>query len=190
SRAEPLRDDAGDIVQWYGVSVDIDDLVRAQDALRERERELQQLVDALPVHIWSWTPDGKLAYVNKRSLEELGLSTANFEDFTRVAQKLVHPEDAPEVLRTSASCLKTGDAFMMRYRRRWKDGNYRWMEGRCEPLRDRDGTIVHWYQVSIDIDDAMRTQEELRQASEKLARATQAASLAALSASIAHDVNH
>ncbi|RWB73981.1 MAG: PAS domain S-box protein [Mesorhizobium sp.] len=163
ARAQPLRDADGVIVQWYMASIDIEDEMRAQEALRERERELQQLVDALPVHIWSWTPDGKLAYVNKRSLEDLGISGASFEDFTRVAQELVHPEDAPEVLSTSANCLKTGDSFIMRYRRRWKDGNYRWIEGRCEPLRDRDGTIVHWYQVSIDIDDEMRAQVALRE---------------------------
>ncbi|WP_245493798.1 PAS domain-containing protein, partial [Mesorhizobium sp. M7A.F.Ca.AU.002.02.1.1] len=150
-------------VQWYMASIDIEDEMRAQEALRERERELQQLVDALPVHIWSWTPDGKLAYVNRRSLEDLGISGANFEEFTRVAQELIHPEDAPEVLKRSANCLKTGDSFIMRYRRRWKDGSYRWIEGRCEPLRDRDGAIVHWYQVSIDIDEEMRAQVALRE---------------------------
>ncbi len=168
ARAQPLHDVSGAIVQWYQVSIDIDEQVVAHEALRKREQELSQLVDALPIHIWSWTPAGKLAYVNKRSLEDLGLSSANFEDTTRVAQELVHPEDAPEVLRTSANCLKTGDAFMMRYRRRWKDGNYRWIEGRCEPLRDRDGTIIHWYQVSIDIDDQVRAHEALRQSERSL----------------------
>lgn len=168
ARAEPVRDADGAIVQWYFVGIDIEDEVRAQEALRKREQELSQLVDALPIHVWSWTPAGKLAYVNKRSLEDLGLSGANFEETSRVAQELVHPDDAPEVLRTSHSCLKTGDAFMMRYRRRWKDGNYRWIEGRCDPLRDRDGTIIHWYQVSIDIDDQVRAHEALRESERSL----------------------
>ena len=167
-RAEPLRDEDGKILQWYAISIDIDDEVRAQEALRNRERELSQLVDALPVHIWSWTPAGNLAYVNKRSLEDLGLSNANFEDTVRVAQKLVHPEDAPEVLRASANSLKTGDAFMMRYRRRWKDGNYRWIEARAQPLHDQDGAIVHWYQVSIDIDDQVQAEEALKSSKRQL----------------------
>ncbi|WVT73902.1 PAS domain-containing protein [Sinorhizobium chiapasense] len=167
-RAEPLRDEDGRIVQWYGVCLDIDDLLIAQEALRNRERELSQLVDALPVHIWSWTPAGELAYVNKRSLEDLGLSKANFEDTVRVAQKLVHPEDAPEVLRTSANCLKTGEPFMMRYRRRWKDGNYRWIEARAQPLRDENGAIVHWYQVSIEVDDQVQAEEALKSSKRQL----------------------
>lgn len=189
TRAVPLRDEAGTILQWYGVSVDIDDLVTAQEALRRSERELQQLIDALPVHIWSWTPEGKLAYVSKRYLEHLGLSQANYEDFAKVIRGLIHPDDAADVERVAANCLKTGNPFMMRYRRRGPDGGYRWVEGRSEPLRDQDGAIVHWYHVSIDIDDAVRAQEELRLAYENLARQNQAASLAELSASIAHEVN-
>jgi PAS domain S-box-containing protein len=144
-----LRDDSGGILQWYGVSVDIDDLVTVQEALRQSERELQQLIDALPVHIWSWTPKGDLAYVSKRYLEHLGLSEANFDDFTRVVKELIHPEDSADVQRPAENCLKTGDAFIMRYRRRSIDGSYRWIEGRSEPLRDRDGAIVRWYHVSI-----------------------------------------
>jgi PAS domain S-box-containing protein len=189
SRAEPLRDESERIVQWYGLCHDIDDQVHAEEALRKSERELQELVDALPIHIWSWTPTGELAYVNKRYLDHLGLPEANFEDFAKVIQSLVHPEDSTAVRLKAAECLETGEAFMMRYRRRSADGTYRWMEGRSEPLRDRDGTIVRWYHVSIDIDDAVRTQEALRAAQETLARQSQAASLAELSASIAHEVN-
>jgi C4-dicarboxylate-specific signal transduction histidine kinase len=48
---------------------------------------------------------------------------------------------------------------------------------------------VQWYAVSLDIEDETRAHEALRQASDKLAKATQAASLAELSASIAHEVN-
>jgi PAS domain S-box-containing protein len=189
SNAEPMRDASGNVVQWYGLCHDVDDQVLAEEALRQRERELQQLIDALPIHIWSWTPTGDLAYVSKRYLEHLGLIAPNFKDFTRVIQALVHPEDAPQVQSTAARCLQTGDAFTMRYRRRDLTGVFRWTEGRCEPLRDRDGTIVRWYHVSIDIDDAVQTQEELRMAQERLARASEAASLAELSASIAHEVN-
>ncbi|MCS0495303.1 PAS domain-containing protein [Ancylobacter sp. MQZ15Z-1] len=189
TRAEALRDDGGNILRWYGVAVDIDDMVTAQEKLRRSERELQQLIDALPIHIWSWTPDGKLAYVNKRYLEHLGLSQANFEDFAKVIRGLIHPDDSVAVELVAANCLKTGDPFTMRYRRRTPDGGYRWVEGRSEPLRDQDGTVVHWYHVSIDIDDAVRAQEELRLAYENLARQSQAASLAELSASIAHEVN-
>jgi C4-dicarboxylate-specific signal transduction histidine kinase len=86
-------------------------------------------------------------------------------------------------------CLQTGESFAMRYRlRRW-DGIYRWMSGRAEPMRDQDGRIVQWFGLCHDIDDQIHAEDALRRASHKLAQATQAASLAELSASIAHEVN-
>jgi len=189
SRAEPMRNPEGYVVQWYGLCHDIEDQIHAEEALRRSERQLQQIIDAVPVHIWSWTPSGELAYVSKRYLAHLGITDGNLEDFSRVTEKLVHPEDAPGVRHLAADCLASGEPFVMRYRRLSKDGIYRWMEGRCEPLRDANGTIVQWYGVSIDIHEGVRAQEELRLAQENLARQTQAASLAELSASIAHEVN-
>ena len=104
-----MRDDAGVVTHWYGVNVDIDDQIHAEEALQRSERQLQQIVDAVPVHIWSWTPEGKLAYVSKRYLKHLGLADGNFEDFARVTQELVHPEDAPGVRHLAASCLASGE---------------------------------------------------------------------------------
>ena len=61
------------IAEWYGVSLDIDDEMRAQEALRDRERELSQLVDMVPVNIGVLTPDGEPTFFNKRMLDFLGL---------------------------------------------------------------------------------------------------------------------
>src|SRR5262249_31358517 len=55
-RAEALRDAHGAIVQWYGVYLDVDDEMRAQQALRDRERELSQLVDMVPSLLWRLSP--------------------------------------------------------------------------------------------------------------------------------------
>ena len=42
SRAEPMRDEAGRIIHWYGVNFDIDDHKRAEEALRVTEAQLSQ----------------------------------------------------------------------------------------------------------------------------------------------------
>jgi C4-dicarboxylate-specific signal transduction histidine kinase len=56
-------------------------------------------------------------------------------------------------------------------------------------MRDRDGEIMQWYGLCLDIEDEIRMQEGLREAQDKLASATQAAGLSELSASIAHEIN-
>jgi hypothetical protein len=195
TRAEPLRNQSGAIVQWYVISLDIDDETRAQQALRDRERELSQLVDMVPVHIRRLTPEFEVIFWNKRSMDFLGMELAELRKRSQAAdaiQAFVHPDDAASVSETIRGCLATGGAWALKYRLRRADGVYRWVEGRAEPTRNQNGAIEQWYAVSIDIDDNVRMQqaeEALRVASDKLAKATQAASLAELSASIAHEVN-
>jgi PAS domain S-box-containing protein len=194
SRAEPLLDHDGRIVQWHGLCHDIDDQVHAEEALRQSERQLQEMIDAVPVRIWSASPAGGPVYFNKRYQDHLRSVITNFEALgepriEQFVQELIHPEDAPEVQSTLRNCFETGSSSVMRFRWREKDGGYRWAECRVEPRRDQVGAVVQWYGASIDIDDEVRAHEALRSASDKLARATQAASLAELSASIAHEVN-
>ncbi|MGR9172769.1 PAS domain-containing sensor histidine kinase [Rhizobium sp. KDH_Rht_773_N] len=189
SRADSIHDRHGRISQWYGLCHDIDDQIRAEEALQRSERHLQRLIDALPVHICSWTPAGEVSYVSRRYMRELGLSKANFEQLAKAALDLVHPEDRLEVQGRAAHCIRAGEPFMMRYRRHGPDGLFHWTEGRFEPLRDQNGAIVEWYGLSIDVEDQVRVQDALRLAQQNLARASQAASLAELSASIAHEIS-
>jgi len=197
TRTEPLRDEGGAISQWYAISLDIDDQMRAEQALRDRERELAQLVDMLPVNIRRVTPEGETIFFNKRLVDLLGMDLVELRrrgmnGLVGTLETFVHPDDAANLQEAMRHALATGDGYAARYRLRRADGMYRWMEGRGEPVRDENGTIVQWYGISIDIDDEMRAQQAedaLRETSDRLAKATQTASLAELSASIAHEVN-
>ncbi|UVF22716.1 PAS domain-containing protein (plasmid) [Microvirga terrae] len=176
SRAEPLRDDSGKIIQWYGVSVDIDDLVTAQEALRDRERELSQLVDMVPVHIRRLTPEGEPTFFNKRLLDFFGLQSPAELDkpgMSRLAaaiKTLVHPDDSDRLLATVRHSVATGEPYTMKYRMLHADGAYRWVDGRAEPVRNQSGAIVQWYVISLDIDDEMRAQESLRERERELSQ--------------------
>ncbi|MCV9966744.1 PAS domain-containing protein [Pararhizobium sp. BT-229] len=194
SRVEPLRDQNGEIIRWYGVSFVIEEEVRAQMALRESQRYLQHLIDTVPVGILLSNPDGEPIYVNKRLMKYHGLDPDELVSFdgqqpVQAIRDLVHPDDRDAVASRLAYCHKVGESFAMRYRQRRSDGVYRWVEGRSEPFRDDDGVIVQWYGVNLDVDDEVRAQESLRLADERLARASRAASLTELSVSIAHELN-
>ena len=122
SRAEPLRDQDGRIVQWYGLCHDIDDQMHAEEALRRSERQLQQMIDAVPVRIWSATPTGGPVYFNKRYQDHFRCRYREFRSSRGAAhrtllQELVHPEDAPEVAAHLADLLRNrrrlGDAVSL-----------------------------------------------------------------------------
>ncbi|MGX9119049.1 PAS domain-containing protein, partial [Mesorhizobium sp. BHbsci] len=166
SRAEPMRDEGGRIVQWYGLCHDIDDQMHAEEALRRSERQLQEMIDAVPVRVWSATPAGGPVYFNKRYQDHFRSVIPNFDaleepSIEKLLQELIHPDDAPEVQRTLRNCFEIGGGSAMRFRWLEKDGAYRWAECRVEPRRDQDGSIVQWYGVSLDIDDEVRAQEAL-----------------------------
>ena len=189
SRAESMLDQDGRIVQWCGVCHDIDDQLHAEQALRDSERELSLLVDMVPSHLWRLTPDGETTLANKRMADFLGMDLADKSRLETVFETIFHPDDADAVADVLGRCLLTGERFSMTYRLRRADGAYRWMSGRAEPMRDEGGRIVQWFGLCHDIDDQVHAEEALRRASDRLAQATRAASLAELSASIAHEVN-
>jgi hypothetical protein len=163
SRAEPMRDGGGHIVQWYGLSHDIDDQVHAEETLQQRERELSQLVDMVPSHLWRLTPEGETTLVNKRLADFLGVDATDRRQLEEALASSIHAEDAEEVGAVLGRSLLTGEPFAMNYRLRRADGAYRWMSGRAEPMRDQEGRIVHWYGLCHDMDDQVHAEQALRE---------------------------
>jgi PAS domain S-box-containing protein len=161
--AEPMRDADGRIVNWYGLCHDIEDQLQAEEALRSSKQQLEQMIDAVPVNILSFDPSGMMTYASKRYVDEVGPPPLHIEDFDALAVDAAHPDDFPAMFRRASDGFATGCAFVNRFRRREKDGDYRWIEARAQPLRASDGTIVQWYVASIDIQDEMRAQEALRE---------------------------
>ncbi|MFC5757831.1 PAS domain-containing sensor histidine kinase [Rhizobium sp. GCM10022189] len=190
-KAEPLKDGDGNILQWYGVCLDVNDQIDALEAVRKSENELRLLVDTVPSLIWLMTPDGTPYYFNARFVEWSGpaMAKAVLEGDAAALSDFVHPDDRAAVDAVVRRTIAAGKPLSHKGRLKHKDGQYRWMQSRVEPLRDQSGNIVRWYGVNLDIDDEVRAQEALRRSDERLARALRAASLSELSVSIAHELN-
>ncbi|WP_075292009.1 PAS domain-containing protein [Pararhizobium arenae] len=190
-KAEPLRDCDGNIIQWYGVCLDIHEQVEATEAMKRSEDELRLLIDTVPSLIWLMTPEGVPYYFNKRFVDWSGpsASIALLNGDQQTLNGFVHPDDRKAVEAAIKHTIAVGKPLSHRGRLLRKDGQYRWMQSRIEPLRDEHGNIVRWYGVNLDIDDEVRAQEALRRSDERLSRALRAASLSELSVSIAHELN-
>ncbi|MBV8189621.1 MAG: PAS domain S-box protein [Alphaproteobacteria bacterium] len=186
ARAEPARDEKGNITVWYSTLVDVHEEKLAEQALRESEQRLRLLIDTIPALVWCADASGNAFYLNKRLLDYSGLSA---EEASQARSRLIHPDDVPLLVRTWADCLANGQTFRIVYRLRRADGVYRWHEGRSEPWRDAAGGIAQWYGVNVDIDDRLCAEQALRTMQARFQRASQLAGLAELAASIAHEVN-
>lgn len=162
--ARPVRDNEGRITGWFGIALDNDVYKKTVEALRERERGLQQLIDTVPALIWTTTPDGTPTYVNKRFTDVTG---AKLEDITAPdnspSLNVIHAADVDAARQAITHSFATGEPYVQRYRQLRADGGYHWTETRAEPLRDEDGTIIQWYGVCVDIDDLVLAQKALQQ---------------------------
>jgi PAS domain S-box-containing protein len=188
----PTRDSRGRITGWYGHTTDITEQKRAEEALRQSERELRLLIDTVPTMIFVMTTEGLPYYFNKRFVDWAGIDpgdpTGAHRDLNSHVD-LIHPDDRADVAQAFQRAFSLGEPLYYKGRLRRKDGEFRWLDSRVEPLRDENGKIIRWYGVNIDVDDEVRTQEALRLADERLSRASRAASLSELSVSIAHELN-
>src|SRR5258708_10656843 len=72
-RIEPLQDESGETVRWYGTNSDIEDLKQAEEKLRQDEIELRQITDAIPHNIVVMGPDGTRLYANRTFHEYTGM---------------------------------------------------------------------------------------------------------------------
>ena len=160
-RAMPMRNEQGNLVKWYGVTIDIEDRKRA-------ESQLQTLLDAIPQQIWSGPSDGTLDYCNKRWRSYMGLGLEELQGDGW--QGMLHPDDRERVLRAWYVSVTKGTPYEQEERHRGVDGTYRWFLARGLPFRDAEGRIVRWYGTNTDVEDRKQAEEQLRQLSGQLLR--------------------
>jgi PAS domain S-box-containing protein len=142
---------------------------RAEEAFRESEDKLRQIIETVPGFLWSAGPNGEPTHINQRMLDYSGM---RFEDFLPDGWgECVHPADFPETAKAFYHAIQTGVSYQGVHRVRRSDGEYRWHHARAEPLRDRQERIVQWYGVSVDIDEAKKAEDRLRRSEAYLAEA-------------------
>jgi len=149
--------------------VDNDDRRKAERAVRESEYKLRQIIDTVPSIVWTLGPDGENTYANRRLLDYIGVSRKDFRK--RGWQRFVHPDDLPGTLKAFHHAIETGTSYEAVHRVRRSDGEFRWHRERGEPLRDREGRIIQWYGLSIDVDEAKKAEDRLRRSEAYLAEA-------------------
>ncbi|MGA9725167.1 MAG: sigma-54-dependent Fis family transcriptional regulator, partial [Candidatus Binatus sp.] len=165
-RAVPLRDETGKIVYWYGSSTDIEDRKRAEEKLRQDERELRRITDAIPQTIVVQDPEGAPLYANQAVLDYTGLT---IEDVTAsdFRARIFQPEDIERRREERQAALSRGVPFEIEQRALRHDGQYRWFLIRYNPFHDEQGHLVRWYATGTDIEDRKRA--EVRTKNENVA---------------------
>jgi formate hydrogenlyase transcriptional activator len=160
-RFEPFRDETGKIVMWYGVSTDIENLKQTEEKLREDERELRQITDAIPQAVVVQDPSGVPIYANQATLDYTGLAADDVIG-PNFRERIFHPEDVERFRNERKAALARGVPFEFEHRALGKDGQYRWFLIQYNPFRNERGQVTRWYATGTDIDDRVRAEERTR----------------------------
>ncbi len=137
---------------------------RAEERLRQDERELRQLIDFLPQHVLVLDTEGILLQANQMLLAYFGHTLEEMQGpgTDERHKRDLHPDDLERARSERRSGLASGVPFEIEKRMRGKDGRYRWFLFRYNPLLDQQGRVARWFATATDIEDRKQTEQRVR----------------------------
>lgn len=159
-RRDPLRDDSGNVVRFYGSMTDIEDRKRLEETLRANEVSLRQIVDNIPGFVHTTSAMGEIEFISRQTIEYFGKTREELKDWSRLG--IVHPDDLPRVVEAWRRAIETGQGYEIEQRNRRADGVFRWFQVRARPARNAEGDISAWYWLLSDIEDRKKAEEALQ----------------------------
>ncbi|PYL70579.1 MAG: histidine kinase, partial [Verrucomicrobia bacterium] len=142
------------------VSGDSDGGVTLQTELRESESRFRIVADAAPVLIWTAGTDKLCTFFNKPWLDFTGRSTE--QELGNGWAEGVHQDDLERCLQVYTSAFDARQPFVMQYRLRRDDGEYRWISDQGVPRYDAQGTFAGYIGSCVDVTELMTKDEALR----------------------------
>jgi PAS domain S-box-containing protein len=170
-RGLPFRNSGGVIVRWYVFLADIEERKQIESARSRHEKDLNQIINTIPVMAWSADGSGHIDFANSHMIESIAMPvgmTTGWDWFDAV-----HPDDVDSLRAVWLGLMSSHVAGQAEARLRCKDGSYRWFLVRFNPLFAEDGRLVKWYGTNTDIHDSKVANQDLRRSEAFLAQGQQ-----------------
>ena len=163
----PIGDARGLIVGASKTARDISGRKRAEAALQESERRFREMVDALPVAVYTTDAQGRLTHFNPAAVEFAGRTPELGRDRWCVTWKIYRADGTPMPHDEAPMALALKEMRPIRGTQAIAErpnGERRWFEPYPTPLFDAAGRLSGAINMLIDVTEQKRAQEALRDA--------------------------
>ncbi|MGO8944812.1 MAG: PAS domain S-box protein [Syntrophobacteraceae bacterium] len=170
SRAVPLQDKNGEIVEWFGAASNITERKQMEEELRESQQKNEFLADIIRIGSQPFVvgyPDGRLGVVNSAFEHLTGYSSDELQSIDW-AIDLTPAEWLPLERQKLEEQILTGKPI--RYEKEYirKDGSRVPIELLVHLVKDSDGRPQYYYSFLTDITERKQMEEELRNSRDDL----------------------
>jgi len=167
----PLRDAAGKIYAVGGISTDITERKRTEEALRESQERLTLAADAGQVGMFDLNMvNGDLQWTQQHEIifgyEPTTTTTTTTRTYRDWADR-VHPEDLPMVEGRMSQSMEERAPFQLEYRLVWPDNSLHWVNVTSKYYFDDSGRCTRLLGAVRDITNQKLAEEALRQSEER-----------------------
>src|SRR5467141_1055703 len=115
-RNVPLRSELGNIVNWYGTAIDIEERHRAEDALRRSEAYLAEAQRLSKTGSFGWSVSSGEIRWSEETFRIFQYDRTTTKPTVNLILQQVHPEDAVHVKQTIERASMNGEDFEHEYR--------------------------------------------------------------------------
>jgi len=164
SSGVPLRDAAGCVARWFGVSTDIDADERLRE-LRQAQTRLRALIENEPECVKLLDAQGRLLEMNAAGLRMIEAESAG-----AVLGQSVYGIVAPEhvaAFRDLTERVCRGERGILEFEVIGLKGTRRWLETHAAPFRDEASGETRLLAVTRDVTERRQAQQALRESEQR-----------------------
>ena len=162
--ADPLRDNEGRVIQFFGVLVDVDDSARREGELRRSREYLAEAQALTHTGSWAWSRvTNAILYWSEECYRVNGFDPADGVPSFESSFSRIHPDDRARVVDTIDRHAREGTEFEVGYRLLLPDGRVRDAHVLAHPVHDASGSAVEYIGTIIDVTERRRAEEERQQ---------------------------